>query len=174
MRAVLFTPIFLNSNSASTNQLNLGLSFFVPLPCLPASSIQQSCRHPFLQYPKPCQSTYFGYSNNTRIFKFINKFPFQEPFSCFFFILLTLHLGMTLVNNQVEAQFLMYVYFYSLHVSGSHVPIIRRIILSKRHQVYVTLCRWPSGMQEHMSDINLVSHWYNNSPDDGYMTARNI
>ena len=33
-----------------------------------------------------------------------------------------------LVNNQLDAQlFFMYVYFYSLHVSGSHVPIIRRI-----------------------------------------------
>ena len=24
------------------------------------------------------------------------------------------------------------------------------------------------------SDINQVSHWYNNSPDDGYMAARNM
>ena len=32
------------------------------------------------------------------------------------------------VNNQLDAQFFfMYVYFYSLHVSGSHVSIIRRI-----------------------------------------------
>jgi hypothetical protein len=32
------------------------------------------------------------------------------------------------VNNQLDAQFFfMHVYFYSLHVSGSHVPIIRRI-----------------------------------------------
>jgi hypothetical protein len=32
------------------------------------------------------------------------------------------------VNNQLEARlFFMYVYFYSLHVSGSHVPIIWRI-----------------------------------------------
>ena len=32
------------------------------------------------------------------------------------------------VNNQLDAQFFfMYVYFYSLHVLGSHVPIIRRI-----------------------------------------------
>jgi len=32
------------------------------------------------------------------------------------------------VNNQFDAQFFfMYVYFYSLHVSGSHVPIIKRI-----------------------------------------------
>ena len=32
------------------------------------------------------------------------------------------------VNNQLDAQlFFMYVYFCSLRVSGSHVPIIRRI-----------------------------------------------
>jgi hypothetical protein len=32
------------------------------------------------------------------------------------------------LNNQLDAQFFfMFVYFYSLHVSGSHVPIIRRI-----------------------------------------------
>jgi len=42
---------------------------------------------------------------------------------------------------------LLYVYFYSLHVLGSHVSIIRRIIVSMWHLVYVTLCRWPSGMQ---------------------------
>jgi len=55
--------------------------------------------------------------------------------------------GMILVNKQLDAQFFMYVYFYSLHVSGSHVPIIRRISGSMWHLVYVTLCRWPSGMQ---------------------------
>jgi len=32
------------------------------------------------------------------------------------------------LNNRLDAQFFfMYVYFYSLRVSGSHVPIIRRI-----------------------------------------------
>ena len=51
-------------------------------------------------------------------------------------------LEVVLVNKQLDAQFFfMYVYFYSLHVSGSHVPIIRRIIVSIRHLVYVTLCR---------------------------------
>ena len=45
-----------------------------------------------------------------------------------FYVLLTVHLGIIFVNNQPEAQFFfVYVYFYSLHVSGSHVPIIRRI-----------------------------------------------
>jgi len=60
----------------------------------------------------------------------------------------------------------------SLHVSGSHVPIIGRIIVSMRHLIYVTLCRWPPRMQVNLlakrsstqSDINQVSHWYNNSP----------
>jgi len=37
-------------------------------------------------------------------------------------------LYMYVVNNQLVTQFFfMYVYFFSLHVSGSHVPIIRRI-----------------------------------------------
>jgi hypothetical protein len=45
-----------------------------------------------------------------------------------FHVLLTVHLGIIFVNNQLDAQlFFMYVYFYSLRVSGSHVPIIRRI-----------------------------------------------
>ena len=59
----------------------------------------------------------------------------------FFYVLLTAHLGMILVNNQPDAKLFMYVYFYSLHVSGSHVPIIRRITVSVRHLVYVILCR---------------------------------
>jgi len=46
-----------------------------------------------------------------------------------------------LVNKQLDAQFFMYVYFYSLHVSGSHVPIIMRITVSMRRLVYVNLCR---------------------------------
>ena len=48
---------------------------------------------------------------------------------------LTVHPGMILVNNQLEALFFMYVYFYSLYVSGSHVPIIRGIIVPVRHLV---------------------------------------
>ena len=77
----------------------------------------------------------------------------------------------------------MYVYFCSLHVSGSHVPIIRtvilsvrhlvlslcvhdrlvcrsiirRIVVSVRHLVYVTLCTWPSGMQEHYQENCCIS-----------------
>ena len=43
-------------------------------------------------------------------------------------VLMTVHLAIIFVNNQLDAQFFfMYVYFYSLHVSGSYVSIIRRI-----------------------------------------------
>jgi len=63
-----------------------------------------------------------------------------------FYVSLTVHPGTILVNNQLDAQFFTYVYFYSLHVSGSHVPIVRRIIVSVRHLVYVTLCVWYAGV----------------------------
>ena len=44
------------------------------------------------------------------------------------------------VNIQPDAQFFVCMfYFYSVHVSGSHVPIIRRIVVSMPHLVYVTL-----------------------------------
>jgi len=85
---------------------------------------------------------------------------------------------MILVYNQLHAQFFMYVCFYSLHVSGSHVPLIKRVIVSMRHLVYVILCRWPYRLHTRWSsthtDINRVSHWYNNSRDDGHMAARNV
>ena len=57
------------------------------------------------------------------------------------FVLLTVHPGVIIVNNQLDEQFFMHIYFYSLHVSGSHVPITRRIIVSMRQIVYVTLRR---------------------------------
>jgi len=55
------------------------------------------------------------------------------------------------------------------------MQVIRRITASERHLVYVALCRWPYGMQVNQhtirsstqSDINKVSHWYNNSRDEG-------
>ena len=55
-----------------------------------------------------------------------------------FYFLLTVHLATIFVNNQLDPQFFfMYVYFYSLHVSGSHVPIIRRInCINKTSGIY--------------------------------------
>ena len=52
----------------------------------------------------------------------------KQTYNTVFYVLLTVSLGIIFVNNQLDAQFFfMYVYFYYLHVSGSHVPIIRRI-----------------------------------------------
>jgi hypothetical protein len=45
-----------------------------------------------------------------------------------FYVLLTVHLGIILINNQLYAQFFfIYVYFNSVCVSSTHVVIIRRI-----------------------------------------------
>jgi hypothetical protein len=45
-----------------------------------------------------------------------------------FYVLLTVHLAIIFVNNQLDAHlFFIYVYSYFLHVLGIHVPIIRRI-----------------------------------------------
>jgi len=48
---------------------------------------------------------------------------------------------MILVNNQLDPQFLMYVHFYSLHVSGSHVPIMRKVSsLIVEYRINVSTC----------------------------------
>ena len=46
----------------------------------------------------------------------------------FFYVLLTVRLGIIYVNTKLDAQFFfMHVYDCSLHVSCSHLPIIRGI-----------------------------------------------
>ena len=60
--------------------------------------------------------------------KFCTVAIFVIYFTEFYLLLTVQHLGIIFVNSQLDAQFFfMYVYFCSLHVSGSHVPIIRRI-----------------------------------------------
>jgi hypothetical protein len=81
-----------------------------------------------------------------------------------------------LVNNQLDAHFFfIHVYFSSLHVSSTHVLIIRRIKCINMASGIRQLCRWLSGMQVWMefhpnlrtkrssiqSDINQMSYWYN-------------
>ena len=60
----------------------------------------------------------------------------------FFNVLLTVHL-ITIFVNQLDAQFffLVFVYSNSPHVSSNPVLIIRRVVVSIRPLVYVTLCR---------------------------------
>jgi len=67
----------------------------------------------------------------------------------------------------------------------SMCPSSGELIVSIRHLVYVTLCRWPSGMHNRrsstQSDIYQHRVTYTrcridtiNSPDDGHMDVRNM
>jgi len=102
-----------------------------------------------------------------------------------FYVLSTLHLGIFFVNNQLDTQFFcIYVYFYSLHVSDSHVPIIRRINCINTtsgicHSVYMNV--WCANLQVYTPNGHLYRVTYTrcrvdtiNSPDDGHMAVRNM
>jgi len=66
-------------------------------------------------------------STHVLIIRRINCINIKYVYSRFY-VLLTVHLGIILVNEQLDAQFFfMYVYSKSLHVSSTHVLIIRRI-----------------------------------------------
>jgi len=91
--------------------------------------------------------------------------------------LFRLVIGQIFVNNQLDAQFLfVYIYFYSLYVSGSHVPIIRRINCNRYDIWYMSLCiddslvyRFGWNCVSSKCRIDTI-----NSPDDGHMAARNM
>jgi hypothetical protein len=69
-----------------------------------------------------------GCSNDVYVYNQIQVWNSVIKHTEVFCVLLIVHLGIIFVNHQLDAQFFfMYVYFYSLHASGSHVPIIRRI-----------------------------------------------
>ena len=64
-----------------------------------------------------------------------------KTFFFIFSILLTVHLGPVLVNNQLDAVFFsVFIYFTSLHVSSNPVLIIRRIELYQYIIWYISLC----------------------------------
>jgi hypothetical protein len=50
------------------------------------------------------------------------------------------HLGIILVNNQLDALFHVFIYFPSLHVSSNTVFIIRRIEFYQYIIWYMSLC----------------------------------
>jgi len=64
------------------------------------------------------------------------------------------------VNNQLDAQlFFMYVYFYSLHVSGSLVPIIRRInCINTTSSIWPYMTVWCLGFPAHQTVI--YTEWH--------------
>ena len=66
-----------------------------------------------------------------------------------FYIVVTVHLGIIPINNQLDAQFLLYIFFISIlyMFRTTLCSSSGESIVSIQHLVYVTLCRWPSGMQ---------------------------
>ena len=82
-----------------------------------------------------------------------------------------MHLGIIIINNQLDAQFLLYIYFDSLHVSSNLVLIIRR---GNCINTTSGICHSPSGMQARyflpdlhtgpsptQRDIYQILYWYN-------------
>jgi len=52
------------------------------------------------------------------------------------------------INNQLDAQFLLYIFISILYMFRTTLcSSSGESIVSIQHQVYVSLCRWPSGMQ---------------------------
>jgi len=67
----------------------------------------------------------------------------STPNQCFmFYVLLTVDLGIILVNNQLDAQFFPYMFISILYMFGATMcSSSGESILSIRHLVYVMLCR---------------------------------
>jgi len=66
-----------------------------------------------------------------------------------FFVSLTVHLSITLDNNQLDTQFFKYIYYNPLHVhvSSNILLILRRSNCVNTASGIVTLSEWPSGSQ---------------------------
>jgi len=74
---------------------------------------------------------------------------FDNNSKLFFNVLLTMHLSITSVNDQLYAQLyliLKYVYYSPLHVSSNVELIIRRSSCINITSGMVTLCKWPYQM----------------------------
>ena len=102
------------------------------------------------------------------------RVAFNFKVSC---ILLTVHPGMILVNNQLEhnfsCMFISILYMFRAAMCPSSGELLYQcdtwfMSLCVDDRLLCRLTCIPD------SDINQVSHWYNNSPDDGHMAARNM
>ena len=93
-----------------------------------------------------------------------------------FYVLLTVHLIKIFVNNQFDAQFFfLYLFIPLLYMFRTTMcSSSGESIVSIRPLVYVTIRRWPCGMQVQMElqfHLNLDTI---DSPDDEHMVARNM
>ena len=116
----------------------------------------------------------------TKYFGCIN-YPWKLFFCC---ILLTVHLGIILVNNQLDA-FFQCIYFTSLHVSSNPVLIIRRIEFYQYIIWYISLCvgdclvcrsRGTSIPGSHLHRVIHIRWCIDtiDSPDDEHWVSRNM
>jgi hypothetical protein len=123
---------------------------------------------------------------------FVGNFVYNMSYNHFFkcYILLTVHPCVILQIKPTWCTiFLCMFYFYSLHVSGDCVPIIRRIYCINATSGTVTLCWWPSpsrlhgGMEHPTLHTRRSSTQSDNtrcrtdtviSPDNGHTVARNM
>jgi hypothetical protein len=93
-----------------------------------------------------------------------------------FYVLLTVHLSIILVNDQLDAQFFFYKYFFPFlyMFRANSCSSSGESIVSIQHLVCVTPCRWPSSMQvgkersdphtrrsPTRSDTCQMLYWYN-------------
>jgi len=111
--------------------------------------------------------------------------PNTEYLYAEFYILLTVNLSIIFVNKRTSCTIFSYMFISIPHVFWAAMcPSSGELIVSVRHLVYITLCRWPSGMQVGIPTCIPDGHLHRvtytrcridtiNSPDDGHMAARN-
>jgi len=90
---------------------------------------------------------------------------FPADLFIFLFISSTVHLGTIRVHNQLDAVFNVYISLLYM-LRATQCSSSGESIVSIHHPVYITMCRWPSGMQV-LSDLHTQSdtckmiYWYN-------------
>ena len=78
--------------------------------------------------------------------------PFIDKYRKVFYVLLNVHLSIIFVNKPNRCTIFSYIFISILYMFRSPMcPSSGELILSTRHLVYVTLCRWRSGMHTRRS-----------------------
>jgi hypothetical protein len=78
---------------------------------------------------------------------------------CEFYVLLTVRLGIIIVNDHLDAQFLFYMFISILYMFRAISCSLSGEFVSIQHLVCVILCRWPSSMQVGKELPDLHTRW---------------
>ena len=130
------------------------------------------------------------FMNYTRLFRCSNEkgyFTVSEKCSdfCQVSVYTNVQFFLILINNQLDAQFLLYIFISILYMFRATLRSSSgESIVSIQHLVYVTLCRWPSGTQVgttcvpdgHLHRVTYTRCCIDtiDSPDDKRKVARNV